>query len=101
MLSINTIARVIVNVVRPAASPTSWDTGLLLVKDAAFADAKRLRTYANSTEAATGMTADGFGPKPTRPRRNISRPRRVPDVCSSPAIRLRKHLLKPSMPCYS
>ena len=60
MLSINTIARVIVNVVRPAASPTSWDTGLLLVKDAAFADAKRLRTYANSTEAAAGMTADGF-----------------------------------------
>ena len=33
MLSINTIARVIVNVVRPAAQPTSWDTGLLLVKD--------------------------------------------------------------------
>ena len=60
MLSINTIARVIVNVVRPAAQPTSWDTGLLLVKDASFADAKRLRTYANSSEAATGMTADGF-----------------------------------------
>ena len=60
MLSINTIARVIVNVVRPAASPTSWDTGLLLVKDASFADAKRLRTYANSTEAAAGLIADGF-----------------------------------------
>ena len=44
MLSINSIARVIVNVVRPAAQPTSWDTGLLLVKDASFADAKRLRT---------------------------------------------------------
>ncbi len=55
MLSINTIARVIVNVVRPAASPTSWDTGLLLVKDASFADAKRLRT-----EAAAGLIADGF-----------------------------------------
>ena len=60
MLSINTIARVIVNVVRPAAQPTSWDTGLLLVKDAAFADAKRLRAYANSTEAAAGLIADGF-----------------------------------------
>ena len=59
MLSINTIDRVIVNVVRPAAQPTSWDTGLLLVKDAAFADAKRLRTYANSTEATAGMTTDG------------------------------------------
>ena len=56
MLSINTIARVIVNVVRPAAQPTSWDTGLLLVKDASFADAKRLRTYANSTEAAGRTT---------------------------------------------
>ena len=60
MLSINTIARVIVNVVRPAAQPTSWDTGLLLVKDAAFVDTKRLRTYANSTEAAAGLIADGF-----------------------------------------
>ena len=60
MLSINTIARVIVNVVRSAAQPTSWDTGLLLVKDASYADVKRLRTYANSTEAAAGMTADGF-----------------------------------------
>ena len=60
MLSINTIARVIVNVVRPAAQPTSWDTGLLLVKDASYADAKRLRTYANSTEAAAGMTIEGF-----------------------------------------
>ena len=60
MLSINTIARVIVNVVRPAAQPTSWDTGLLLVKDVSFADAKRLRTYVNSTEAAAGLIADGF-----------------------------------------
>ena len=60
MLSINTIARVIVNVVRPAAQPTSWDTGLLLVKDVAFADTKRLRMYANSTEAAAGLIADGF-----------------------------------------
>ena len=31
MLSINTIARVIVNTVRTAASPSSFDTGLLLV----------------------------------------------------------------------
>ena len=32
MLSVDTIARVILNVVRSAAQPTSWDTGLLLVK---------------------------------------------------------------------
>ena len=42
MLSINTIARVLVNVRRSAAQPTSFDTGLLLVKDSAFADSKRL-----------------------------------------------------------
>jgi hypothetical protein len=33
MLSINTIARVAVNVIRSASQPTSFDTGLLLVKD--------------------------------------------------------------------
>ena len=60
MLSINTIARVAVNVVRSASQPTSFDTGVLLVKDSSYAAAKRLRSYANSTEAAAGMIADGF-----------------------------------------
>ena len=54
MLSINTIARVEVNVVRSASQPTSFDTGLLLVKDSSFAASKRLKSYANSAEAATG-----------------------------------------------
>lgn len=35
MLSIDTIARVAVNVVRTAAQPATFDTGLLLVKDPA------------------------------------------------------------------
>ena len=60
MLSINTIARVAVNVVRSASQPTSFDTGVLLVKDSSYAADKRLRSYANSTEAAAGMVADGF-----------------------------------------
>ena len=60
MLSINTIARVAVNVTRSAAQPTAWDTGLLLVKDASFTAAKRLRSYASSAEAAAGLIADGF-----------------------------------------
>ena len=60
MLSIETIARVAVNVVRNAAQPTAFDTGLLLVKDTAFTSDKRLKSYATSTEAAAGLVADGF-----------------------------------------
>ena len=61
MLSISTIARVTVNVIRSDSVPTSFDTGLLLLKDAAFTAEKRLRSYASSAEAAAGLTADGFG----------------------------------------
>ena len=60
MLSINTIARVLVNVVRAAARPTAFDTGLLLVKDTNYAATKRLKSYASSAEAAAGLVADGF-----------------------------------------
>ena len=60
MLSISTIARVDVNVQRYAAQPTSFDTGLLLVKDSSFAASKRLKSYANSSEAAAGLIEDGF-----------------------------------------
>ena len=64
MLSINTIARVAVNVIRSASQPTSFDTGLLLVKDSSYTAAKRLRSYASSAEAAAGMIADGFSSSP-------------------------------------
>ena len=60
MLSVNTIARVSVNAMRSAAQPTSFDTGLLLVKDTNYAAAKRLKSYASSAEAAAGLVADGF-----------------------------------------
>ena len=60
MLSISTIASVLVNVQRSAVQPTSFDTGLLLVKDSSFAASKRLKSYANSAEAAAGLIEDGF-----------------------------------------
>ena len=60
MLSISTIVRVDVNVQRYAAQPTFFDTGLLLVKDSSFAASKRLKSYANSSEAAAGLIEDGF-----------------------------------------
>ena len=52
MLSINTIARVVVNTVRTSASPTSFSTGLLMVQDASFAASRRLQSYGSAEEAA-------------------------------------------------
>ena len=43
MLSVNPIARVVVNAVRSSASPASFDTGLLLIKDTNYADSRRRR----------------------------------------------------------
>ena len=60
MLPINTIARVIVNTVRTAASPSSFDTGLLLVKDTNFATTRRLQTYDSAAAATAGLTSLGF-----------------------------------------
>ena len=59
MLSIDTIARVVVNAARTTAAPSVFDTGLLLVKDSSFTAEKRLKSYANSAEAAAGLMADG------------------------------------------
>ena len=60
MLSINTIARVIVNTVRASASPTSFDTGLLMVLDSNYTDSRRLQAYNSAAEAAAGLEALGF-----------------------------------------
>ena len=60
MLSIDTIAQVVVSASRPASRPSVFDIGLLLVKDGSFAAPKRLRSYASSAEAAAGLVADGF-----------------------------------------
>ncbi|QTE74031.1 DUF3383 family protein [Clostridiales bacterium FE2010] len=61
MLSIDNVARVVVNTIRASASPSSFDTGLLLVQDSNYADARRLQTYLSATETAAGLIALGFG----------------------------------------
>ena len=60
MLSIEPIARVVVNAARTAAAPSVFDTGLLLVKDSSFTAAKRLKAYTSGMDAAAGLIADGF-----------------------------------------
>ncbi|MCR5565976.1 MAG: DUF3383 domain-containing protein [Clostridiales bacterium] len=61
MLSINTVARVVVNTVRAGASPASFNTGLLLVKDAEYTASRRLQAFSSGAEAAEGMAGLGFG----------------------------------------
>ena len=60
MLPIDTIARVIVNTIRSGASPGSFDTGLLLVRDPNFAAARRLQTYDSAAAAAASLAELGF-----------------------------------------
>ena len=60
MLSIEPIARVVVNAARTSAAPSVFDTGLLLIKDSGYAAAKRLKAYTSGTDAAAGLIADGF-----------------------------------------
>ena len=60
MLSVNPIARVVVNAVRSSASPASFDTGLLLIRDASFEAARRLAVCGSSAAAVTQLTAWGF-----------------------------------------
>ena len=68
MLSINTIVRVAVSTVRPAASPSVFDTGLMLVKDEGFTAERRLNAYDSAEAAASGLAELGFGPE-TEPYR--------------------------------
>ena len=56
MLSVNPIARVVVNAVRSSASPASFDTGLLLIKDTNYADSRRLATVDDSAAAVDQLT---------------------------------------------
>ena len=60
MLPISNIARIVVNASRAASLPSSFDTGLMLLKDASFSAERRLRTYTSSEEAVAGLAADGF-----------------------------------------
>lgn len=60
MLSIDPIARVIVSVSHAAASPTAFDTGLLLIKDTHYAEARRFQTVTSSAEALSVLATLGF-----------------------------------------
>ena len=60
MLSVNSIARVIVNAVRSSASPASFDTGLLLIKDTNYAANRRLVSVDDSAAAIAQLTTWGF-----------------------------------------
>ena len=60
MLSVNPIARVVVNAVRSSASPASFDTGLLLIRDASFVAAHRLAVCDSPSAALSQLTAWGF-----------------------------------------
>ena len=61
-LPIEPIARVVVNVSRSGAAPSAFDTGLLLIRDAAFADSRRLAEVSSSAGAAAQLAEWGFGP---------------------------------------
>ena len=60
MLSVNPIARVVVNTVRASASPTAFDTGLLLVRDANYAAERRLQVADSSAAAIAFLSSWGF-----------------------------------------
>ena len=64
MLSVNPIARVVVNAVRTSASPASFDTGLILIKDVNYTDARRLAAVDDSAAAVSQLTAWGFTSAP-------------------------------------
>ena len=60
MLSVNPIARVVVNTVRASASPTAFDTGLLLVRDANYTADRRLQAADSSAAAIAFLSSWGF-----------------------------------------
>ncbi len=62
MLSIETIAKVVINAVRAAGSPAAFDTGLIMtpVNTDVYAESKRLMSFTSSNEAVTGLIAAGF-----------------------------------------
>ena len=60
LLSIDTIAKVVVNVTRTSASSVVFDTGLILTSCTNFTEAKRLMTFASSTTALAALQNAGF-----------------------------------------
>ena len=60
MLSINTIARVVVNAVRARGAGSNFETGLILTPLGNYSDSKRLMSFTSASEAATGLINAGF-----------------------------------------
>ena len=60
MLSINSIARVVVTASRASAAPSAFETGLLLAEDEHFTEERRMQTYLSAEAAAAGLTELGF-----------------------------------------
>ena len=60
MLSIDTIARVDVNVTRTSASSVVFDTGLILTPCTSFTESKRLMTFTSSATAVAALQNAGF-----------------------------------------
>ena len=80
MLTINSIARVIVTATRSAATPSAFDTGLLLAEDANFTAARRVQTYLSAQTAVTGfadLTETEYGIQLLSLIREHARPRYV------------------------
>ena len=60
MLSINTIARVVVNAIRTSGTYTAFDTGLILAPMTTFTESKRLLTFSSASEASNELINAGF-----------------------------------------
>ena len=60
MLSTDTIARVILNLTPLSAGVRSFDTGLLLIRDANFAASRRLASCDSSAAALSQLASWGF-----------------------------------------
>ena len=54
MLSINPVARAAVSTVRASAAPSSFDTGLLLVRDTGYTEERRLQAYTSGRRPPPG-----------------------------------------------
>ena len=60
MLSVDSIARVVVNTSGSSNTAKAFDTGLLLVEDDGFMAARRVRTFNSAEAACAQLIADGF-----------------------------------------
>ena len=60
MLSVDTIARVVVTTSRGTETGSAFDTGLLLVEDDGFMAERRVRVFHSAEEACARLVLDGF-----------------------------------------